>query len=364
MDLIDQLKELSTRVKRIKDTVQTEEATKNALIMPFIQILGYNVFDPGEVTPELTADVGMKKGEKVDYAILMSGKPIILFECKKSGSDLNIGHASQLLRYFHTTEARFGVLTNGISYFFFTDLEQANKMDERPFFEFNILDFKDQHVEELKKFTKPAFNVELILNTASDLKYTRAIRNVLANWMSVPSDDFVKLACSEVINGRRITPAVKEQFTLITKNAFQQLISDKINERLKLAMEPSGELKKDSAPRSQDSDGIITTEEEFEGYRIVRAILREVIDPKRVVMRDSKSYCAILLDDNNRKPICRLRFNNTSRLSMGIFEEKEEKIVQITDLTDIYQYANQLKRTVQMYDKPSCEFLSQENTAT
>lgn len=148
MDLIDQLKELSIRVRKIKDTVQTEEATKNALIMPFIQILGYNVFDPNEVTPELVADVGMKKGEKVDYAILKDGKPIMLFECKKSGSDLNIGHASQLFRYFHATEARFGVLTNGILYRFFTDLEQANKMDEKPFLEFNILGFKDQYVEE------------------------------------------------------------------------------------------------------------------------------------------------------------------------------------------------------------------------
>lgn len=123
MDLIDQLKELGMRIRKIKDTIQTEEATKNALIIPFIQILGYNVFDPMEVTPELIADVGMKKGEKVDYAILMNGKPTMLFEYKRSGGDLNISHASQLFRYFHVTKARFGVLTNGISYQFFTDLE-------------------------------------------------------------------------------------------------------------------------------------------------------------------------------------------------------------------------------------------------
>lgn len=120
MDLIDQLRELALRIAKIKDSIQTEEATKNAMVMPFIQILGYNVFDPLEVTPELIADVGTKKGEKVDYAILREGKPIILFECKKVGSDLNINHASQLFRYFHVTEARFGVLTNGITYHFFT----------------------------------------------------------------------------------------------------------------------------------------------------------------------------------------------------------------------------------------------------
>lgn len=351
MDLIDQLKELSLRIKKIKDSIQTEEATKTALIMPFIQILGYNVFDPTEVTPELIADVGMKKGEKVDYAILMNGKPIMLFECKKSGGDLSINHASQLFRYFHVTEARFGVLTNGITYRFFTDLEQPNRMDEKPFFEFNILDFKDQHVEELKKFTKSAFDIELILNTASDLKYTRAIRNVLAEWMSNPSEDFVRVACAEVLNGKRMTPAVREQFTQITKNAFHQFIGEKINERLKMAMEPAAELKADASEAEIDTSDIATTAEELEGFRVIRAILREIIEPKRVVMRDAKSYCAILLDNNNRRPICRLRFNNPARLTLGLFDEKEEKIVTISDLSDIYQYADQLKKTVNMYIK-------------
>ena len=141
MDFIDQVRALASRVSTAKDSVSTEEATKNAMIMPFIQLLGYDVFNPSEVTPELVADVGTKKGEKVDYAILRDGKPIMLFECKKAGGDLHINHASQLFRYFHVTEARFAVLTNGLTYRFFTDLEKPNKMDEKPFFEFNILDF-------------------------------------------------------------------------------------------------------------------------------------------------------------------------------------------------------------------------------
>lgn len=347
MDLIDQLKELALRIRKIKDTIQTEEATKNALIMPFIQILGYNVFDPTEVTPEIVADVGLKKGEKVDYAILMEGKPIILFECKRSGGDLNINHASQLFRYFHVTEARFGVLTNGITYRFFTDLEQPNKMDEKPFFEFNILDFKEQHVEELKKFTKSAFNIDQILTTASYLKYTRSAMNVLADWMKNPSEELVRLVCGEINNGKRFTPALKEQFTQITKVAFNELVSERINERLKLAMEPASNSQ--SASQDNESEDITTTAEEMEAFRIVRAILREVIDPKRVVMRDAKSYCAILFDDNNRKPICRLRFNSSSKMSLGLFDEKEEKVIPITDLSDIYKYADQLKKTAASY---------------
>ena len=216
MDFIDQLRALASRIANTKDLIQTEEATKNAMIMPFIQALGYNVFDPLEVTPELVADVGTKKGEKVDYAILRDYKPIILFECKKCGADLSINHAGQLFRYFHVTEARFGVLTNGIVYRFFTDLEQPNKMDEKPFLELNILDFKEQDVEELKKFAKSAFDVETILTTANELKYTRSIQGVISDLMANPSEEFVRLVAAEFLIGKRFTPALKDQFTQIS----------------------------------------------------------------------------------------------------------------------------------------------------
>jgi hypothetical protein len=357
MDFIDQLRALASRISSTKDIIQTEEATKNAMVMPFIQALGYNVFDPLEVTPELVADVGMKKGEKVDYAILSDGKPIILFECKKSGAELNVNHASQLFRYFHVTEARFGVLTNGLRYQFFTDLEQPNKMDEKPFLEFNILDFKDQDVEELKKFAKSSFDIDKILTTANDLKYTRVIQNQLAEWMTNPSEEFVRLLSADHLNGKRFTPAIKEQFTAITKRAFQQLIGDRINDRLRVAMSPeqtsapaiastAAELTEASA---EDTALVVTSPEEIEGFYIVRAALRGVVDSKRIVMRDAQSYCAILLDDNNRKPICRLRFNNTSKLVLGLLTDKVEEKVALNDLDEIYNYAEQLKATASSY---------------
>ena len=356
MDFIDQIRTLASRIEGTKNLVQTEEATKNAMVMPFIHALGYNVFDPLEVTPELIADVGTKKGEKVDYAILKDGKPIMLFECKKCGGDLSINHASQLFRYFHVTEAKFGVLTNGLVYRFFTDLEKPNKMDEKPFLEFNILDFKDQDVDELKKFAKSAFDLETILTTANELKYTRSIQNILADWMNNPSEELIRLVVTsaDLLAGKRFTPAIKEQFAPITKRAFQQLIGDRINDRLKVAMAPDIATANDApmstppAPEIQTED-IRTSLEEVEGYHIVRAVLREVVDPRRVVMRDAQSYCAVLFDDNNRKPICRLRFNNTSRLQLGIFSGKEEEKIALSDLMDIYKYAEQLKATVTSY---------------
>lgn len=355
MDFIDHLRVLATRIANTKDMIQTEEATKNAMVMPFIQILGYNVFDPLEVTPELIADVGTKKGEKVDYAILRDGKPIILFECKKAGAELHINHAGQLFRYFHVTEARFGILTNGLTYKFFTDLEQPNKMDEKPFFEFNILDFKERDVEELKKFEKTAYDLDTILTTANDLKYTRAIQNLLAEWMTNPSEDFVRLVSADLLGNRRFTPAVKDQFTTIAKRAFEQLVGERINERLKGAMTPESKpIAEATVPiipiESSTEPQVITTAEEIEGFHIVRAILRGLVSPRQVVMRDAQSYCAILLDDNNRKPICRLRFNNTEKLSLGIFnDKKEEDRFALESIDDIYKYSEQLKATLISY---------------
>ena len=363
MDFIDQLRALSSRITNVRrENVQTEEATKNAMVMPFIQILGYDVFDPEEVRPEQIADIGMKKGEKIDYAILRDGKPIILIECKKYGGDLCIDHAGQLLRYFHVADARFGVLTNGIVYRFYTDLENRHRMDKTPFFEFNILDFKERDVDELKKFAKSAYDLDTILNTANDLKYTRAIQTRLAEWMLNPSEEFVKLVSTDLIPGKRFTPALNDQFTLITKRAFEQLLAERINDRLKGAMAPESlSITDPTTPVIPPSDGavepqIITTPEEIEGFHIVRSILRDVISPRRVIMRDALSYCAVLLDDNNRKPICRLRFNNTQKLAIGLFDDKKEEIkMPLESLDDLYSHADRLKATVLLYMTPAAE---------
>ena len=153
MDFIDQVKQFSKRVEGLKDSIFTEEATKTSIIMPFFAMLGYDVFNPQEFVPEFTADVGIKKGEKVDYAILLDNKPSILIEAKSINEKLE-KHDSQLFRYFGTTEAKFAILTNGIIYKFFTDLEQPNRMDEKPFLVINILDVKEMQVVELKKFSK------------------------------------------------------------------------------------------------------------------------------------------------------------------------------------------------------------------
>lgn len=358
MDLIDRIKEISNRIPKQIDHIQTEEGTKNAFIMPFIKCIGYDIFNPFEVIPEFTADVGTKKGEKVDYAIKKDDEIIILIECKWCGADLHKDHASQLYRYFSATEARFAILTNGINYEFYSDIDEPNKMDSKPFFEFNILEFDEHHIDELKKFTKQTFSLDDILTTASTLKYAGAIKKILEDELKNPSEPFVRFFASQIYDGR-LTQQVIEQFTQIVKEARSQFVNERINERLKSALSANDieesdvtsteDEKDDSESISEENDGIITTQEEIDGYNIVKAILRKNVDASRVTMRDKKSYCGILLDDNNRKPICRLRFNYSQKY-IGVFSGKKEERIKIDSIDDIFNFEEQIKKTVTEYE--------------
>lgn len=359
MDLIDQINQLANRLEGQIASLQTEEATKNAAVMPMLNALGYNVFDPSVVIPEFTADVGTKKGEKVDYAIFQDSKPIILIECKTAGATLSLNHASQLFRYFSVVDARVAILTNGTIYRFYTDIEKVNKMDEKPFFEFNLLDFDKKDIIELKKFSNTNFDIDGILSNASELKYKKQIKSIISSEFDSPSEAFVKCLTTDVYDGR-FTPQAKERFTLLVKEACNDFLKESITTRLESALQ-SNEDKiieedtidtKASSSNEGDSDsddGIVTTEEEIEAYHIVRAILSKHVTPNRIVMRDTKSYCGVLLDDNNRKPLCRFHFN-TSNLYIGVFKEKKvEEKIQVTTPLDIYQFADDIVKTLSFY---------------
>ena len=361
MEFFEKLTSLAAKIRLQGPAIQTEEATKNAFVMPFINtVLGYDVFDPQEVTPEFVCDIGTKKGEKIDYAIMKDGEVQILIECKKIGEPLNLNHASQLFRYFHVTSARISILTNGQVYKFFTDLDAPNKMDEKPFLELDLLDIDEYSVPELTKLTKSAFDVDSIINAAGELKYVSQIKKVIASQLTKPEDDFVKVFASRVYEGV-ITQKIREQFYELTRKALSQFLNDQINDRLKSAMSGAIQPTITSLPvsasantvtteRDESEEKVLTTLEELEGYHIVRAVVRSVVDAKRIVQRDTQSYFGILLDDNNRKPICRLHFNRSQKY-IGIFdEEKNETRHAISSIDEIYEYSDHLKKTVAYYD--------------
>lgn len=350
MDLKDQLKQLSERIVKLKENLQTEEATKNAFIMPFIQSLGYDVFNPLEIVPEYTTDIGTKKGEKIDYAIIKDGDPIILIECKHWSQELTL-HDNQLLRYFHVSKAKFGILTNGIIYRFYTDLEAPNKMDEKPFLEINLLDLRDQQIEEVKKFHKSYFDVENIFNSASELKYARELKNIINIEFTNPSPEFAKLLSKKAYEGI-MTAKILDQFTGLVKKSIASYINDSISERLKTALKTEQEETIEMVVPEviKDSDKIITTNEELESFYIVKSILRSKIDPDRITYRDAQSYFSILVDDNNRKLICRLYFNSESNKQLAIIDENKKEIkYKIADFDEIYKYSNELLTAVEKH---------------
>ena len=353
MDLKDQLKLIADRTKH-KESIQTEEATNNAFVMPFLQSLGYDVFNPLEVVPEFIADIGIKKGEKIDYAIFKDGHPTILIECKDWRQNLNV-HDGQLLRYFHVSKAKFGLLTNGIVYRFYSDLVAPNKMDEKPFLEFNITEIKDNQIEELKKFHKANFDAESIVNTASEMKYMNELKHLLHQELTEPSSEFVKYFAKQVYPSV-VTAKVLEQFTELTKKSIQHYISDLITERLKTALSKEDEKNKveneiSAEQNLEDISKINTTEEELEAFLIVKTILRQKVPATRVTYRDAQSYFAIFLDDNNRKAICRLYLNGGKKYIGTLDENKKETKFEIGTLDEIFNYSEILLKTTELYEK-------------
>ena len=352
MELKTKLEQLHQRVDNLKEQIQTEEATKNAFIMPFIQILGYDIFNPIEVIPEFVCDIGTKKGEKVDYMIMKDGEPILVIECKhwKENAD---AHNSQLHRYYHVSKARFGILTNGIIYNFYTDLEKPNIMDEKPFLTINLDDLKDSSIKVLEKFTKTSYDLESILDSAESLKYIKAIRKEFETEIDNPSDEFIKLLVNRFFD-RPLTANRLSIFREYTKRALTSSISSRlksalsINENIHDTKTKENEVL-DSIDENSESK-VVTTEDEIEGFQIVKAILREVISADRIAPRDTQSYFGVLLDDNNRKPLCRLHLNGGKKYIELFHNGKDagEKIL-INSLDDIYNHKAELQKTVDNY---------------
>ncbi|HWD13340.1 type I restriction enzyme HsdR N-terminal domain-containing protein [Pseudochrobactrum sp. sp1633] len=344
----ENIRVLSDRVKTQSNSLLTEEAAKTAVILPFLRALGYDVFNPEEVIPEFTADAVGKKGEKVDYVIKFDGDIRILIECKPITTKLEKTHLAQLYRYFSVTTAKFAILTNGRFFHFHTDLDEPNKLDAKPFLTFDITDLQSSAISELKKFEKNNFNIENILATAERLKYTSGIKVAINQLLESPSEDFVRIVCAGVYEGR-LTATAKEMLTGVTKSAFQEVIKDNVQNRLSTALAATEQ----SAPTENlipavQEDDIVTTDEEVEGYMLIKSIVRDIIRPNRIFIRDAKSYCAILVDDNNRKPLARMHFNRTTKY-IGLFNGEAEERIAIDSLDHIFDFSDRLRETAQKY---------------
>lgn len=356
MDFIDILKQFSSRVEKMHKQILTEEATKTSLIMPFFQqILGYDIFNPDEFVPEFTADVGIKKGEKVDYAIFISGAPTLLIEAKWCGEPLD-KHDSQLFRYFSTTTAKFGILTNGIVYKFYTDLEASNKMDMKPFLEFNLIDIKESLVPELKRFAKSNFNLDEIFNSASELKYSNEIKNYFISQLKDPSDEFTKFILSNTYEGVK-TQNVVDKFKPIIKKTLNNYISELMNEKITTALKteqtPSVETEAVIEKEEEAKDKIITTDEELEAFGIIKGLLYEAVDPNSITYRDTGSYFAILFNGKVTKWICRIVLDEKRKQIFfpSVLEPDNVKDIKFNmeSINELYSYKEMLINSVKRF---------------
>ena len=345
MDLATKLVELEKRTAQHRELLLTEEAAKTALVLPFFQALGYDVFNPSEVIPEYIADVPGKKGDKVDYALCADGKINILVECKPSTVDLDVKHAEQLFRYFTATDARVAMLTNGVVYKFFSDTEKPNIMDAKPFFVFSLDAIRRSDPLTLERFTRSQFDIGAIIAEAGRLKLESQVRIEVERDFAQPSEDWVR-SIAKRISTAPLTAASRETYGQLIAAAIAQLIRDRVNDRLTSALhvanpEPTP-IAEGASDDPADGDGVITTEDEIGGFRIVQAIAARHLDPGRIVIRDSKSYCAILLDDNNRKTLARLHFNSPTTRYVGTFAGKVETRHPVAALTDLYKLEQQI----------------------
>ena len=286
----------------IKNSID-EANTRAYLIHPFLELLNYRQIE--HFTHEYVADMGEKRGRKVDIAITLGGKkPLMLVECKKAGQKLNDNHLRQLNEYFNNIpSAKIGILTDGIQYrFYASDSGNRAGLNVEPFFVFNLEDHNSSDLEMLAMFNATNFEMNEILSEAEEIYFLNKFDDSLFKLLSDPTDNFIK-EIAKIMGSARVTDKmigqVKELLNSISlKSAIDRVIQKEI---------------------SNSNSGIITTDEEKKAFSVIKTILAmsskvKSSDLERVVYRDLKGSFTILVDDNQNKKICALRLKENSKV--------------------------------------------------
>lgn len=331
MAFLDDIRRLSEQVRKRQPHTRGEEATKTALILPFLGALGYDMFDPTEVQPEYIADFAKKRSsggsfEKVDYAIHLSGVPVMFLECKSADVEPN-HHSGQLARYFNATPSvKVAVTTNGVRYLFFTDLEEQNIMGDKPFFEFDILSFSERDAEILEAFTKAIFDASSVRQRAEDIIYTGKVKGYVNELLRNPTEAFVRFLLGELnITTGKLTARRVEKFVPIVKKAIQTTLLDMATRSIKQETfepapqavvataapappPPPARAPADSVP--EHAKGVVTTPEELEAYEIIQRICGDSSASVKTPVQylDSVNYFGLNIG-NRKKWFMRLFFD-------------------------------------------------------
>ena len=356
----DEIQEIAERIPglRSQGNLDDEAKTKQYLVVPFLRALGYDDSVPSQVVPEFTADFGGRQGWKVDYALISGDQPIIIIECKDSKNTLTKPEVDQLGRYFPFTKARICMLTNGILYKFFTEIDNTNTMETNPFLEVDIEHLDLRAVEELEKFSR-GFDVDERLAAASDRKIIDEMKNMLVRQHSQPDDSFLELFVRPLHTGN-YNQAAKDKFRPLLQEASREFIRERLNATFQAAQSFTTRIDEERAPEqsgesAESGKEIETTAQEWQAYDIVKAIVHDLVASDRVAIRDAQSYCAVLVDNNNRRPVCRFYFNGRQK-RLGLFDGSRAdsgalnvRQYDIESLDDIHNYADQLREATERY---------------
>lgn len=303
MGFPEDIARLAEQIAARRQHIKGEEATKHALVVPFLQVLGYDVFDPLEVQPEHVADFARKSRggqlEKVDYAIWKDGKPVIFVECKPVDAVLE-DHEEQLARYFSATPSvRVGLLTNGVRVKAFTDLQQPNLMDPTPFLDVELTCLKPAEIEALRMFHKVDFSPERVLALAEEMVYYSTLTKFISTQLRDPSEGFVRFVIGEVQSFGRVTQRVVERITPILRKAIQTAIVEHVARSFDTAQRAPDPAPQPMAPQLSGEPGtkanadVITTEDEQKCFARIEGWIREIRADAPVCGRDSMSYYTV-----------------------------------------------------------------------
>jgi predicted type IV restriction endonuclease len=316
MAFADDIAKVAEQVRKRAEAVSGEEGTKMGLIVPFFSTLGYDVFDPTEVIPEYIADFAIKKSgqmEKVDYAISINNAIVMLVEAKARDKKPE-AHDGQLKRYFNgLRSAKVAIITNGIEYLFFTDLRHENMMDEEPFFIFNVLDYDQKQVENLKFFHRENFDALVIKRHAEEMVYLSGMTQLVDNLLRSPSDEFIRFLVSQLGNvgsryaiESRINNRIIEKFRPIVKKSIQgslvELMTQSINKEMGQASYISSPIQlieeveeiQDVPEQDLEDIRVETTDEELEAFEKIKSIAaRSNAHSLEVKYKDVVSYFGV-----------------------------------------------------------------------
>lgn len=319
-DFINKLQNHIEHVKRVGEHCSTEETTKQALILPLLDILGFSPYDPTKVLAEFAADFpGVKSSERVDYALYCNGQPVMFIEAKPFTANLT-NHAPQLSRYFNSSlGVTIGAITNGKEWRFFTDLINTNVMDEKPFLTVDFTKHKADELVQLAEFRHDNFHVEKLRFFAEENQYIQQFKTVIKKSINEVDIDFVRYVAQQSDIQRQLNTKFLETIQPFVKQAVEQAISDTVVKGLSSptiitaqTIEPKSNQHIEQSIQNDlknithsDNDKIITTVDEQELYRIITELFPE----SDLSIKDTESYFSILFQNKNNRWLFRYDVN-------------------------------------------------------